>query len=257
MSILPAHFTKNTPELLYPLPPPLTQTLHLSQNSQAATTTGATLWLGSQILTAYLYTLYPPSSSSTSSTSPTSPAPKKLALDLGAGIGLASLALGALGFNVIATDVAELTCSEGLLRRNIEDARNFTGGSGGVVCVKELDWFEPPEKGELFQGTGIQEKEFDVIMTADTIYMKELIRPLLDTIKRMAGEKTQVWVALEVRDQQVCGEAMSVAREMGFGVRRIQMVKIRKAMDLAGMRWEQEDWRGVEVWRLSMGKRKE
>jgi predicted nicotinamide N-methyase len=239
MSILPAHATKNNPLLLYPVPPPLTQTLHLTQNSLAATTTGATLWLGAQVLTAYLYTLYTPSSAST-----------KLALDLGAGIGLASLALGALGFEVTATDVAELAGPGGLLRSNIESPKNSTAGR---VAVRELDWFQPPPREELLVGG----KEFDVVMTADTIYAPELVVPLFETITRFAGAKTQVWIALEVRDEELIRGALKTAQEMGFGVKKIPQGKLKKAMAAAKMEWGAEDWAGVEVWKLSVAKRKE
>ncbi|KAF8245999.1 hypothetical protein K440DRAFT_632942 [Wilcoxina mikolae CBS 423.85] len=231
-TIQPAHTTKNVTTLVYPLPPPLShKTLHLSQDSTAATTTGSTLWLGAQVLTIYLYSLYTPSSTSSG----------KRALDLGAGIGLTSLALAALGWDVTSTDVSALV--DGILRRNIEDPRNTTAGS---VNVRELDWVAPPPQQE--------EESYDLIVTADTIYSPPLVVPLLNAIRTYASAKTVVLVALEVRDEALIRGALEKAVEMGFVVRKVPRTRLRKALGAARVEWAKEEWSGVEVWRLGVGK---
>jgi len=227
-TIQPAHATKNVASLAYPLPPPLShKTLHLAQDSTAATTTGSTLWLGAQVLTIYLYTLYTPIASH-----------GKRALDLGAGTGLTSLALAALGWDVTSTDVAQLVSSTGILRRNIEDPRN--GSTAGTAHVRELDWLAPP----------LDEQPYDLIVTADTIYSPPLVVPLLNTIRAYADAKTVVLVALEVRDEALIRGALETATEMGFVVKKVPRTKLRKALGVAKVEWAKEEWAGVEVWRL-------
>jgi predicted nicotinamide N-methyase len=202
-TIQPAHTTKNVATLVYPLPPPLShKTLHLSQDSTAATTTGSTLWLGAQVLTIYLYSLYTPSTSS-----------GKRALDLGAGIGLTSLALAALGWDVTSTDVSELV--SGILQQNIEDPRNTTART---ITVQELDWIAPPLQQEVI---------YDLIITADTIYSPPLVVPLLNTIRTYASAKTVVLVALEVRDEALIRGALEKAVRQGWSGRRRSGVGLR------------------------------
>ncbi|KAF8543492.1 putative methyltransferase-domain-containing protein, partial [Trichophaea hybrida] len=224
----PHHQERGHPRL--PTSPPLShKTLHLFQDSTAATTTGSTLWLGAQVLTIYLYSLYTPSTSS-----------GKRVLDLGAGIGLTSLALAALGWDVTSTDVSELV--SGILQQNIEDPRNTTAGT---VTVQELDWIAPPLQ---------QEVTYDLIITADTIYSLPLVVPLLNTIRTYAGAKTVVLVALEVRDEALIRGALEKAVEMGFVVRRVPKTRLRKALSAARVEWAKEEWSGVEVWKLGVGK---
>jgi predicted nicotinamide N-methyase len=176
------------------------------------------------VLTAYLCTL------------PLSPA-EGTALDLGAGIGLTSLALAALGWDVTATDVAEVV--DGVLAGNCE--RNEAAVRGRVT-VQVLDWFSSGQGGE-------QGEKYGMIVTTDTLYEPSLVRPLLNTIRKYAGAATTVWVALEVRDKAVIEAALEMAKEMGIVLSRIPRTRLRKALKAAGMAWKEEEWEGVEVWK--------
>jgi predicted nicotinamide N-methyase len=186
------------------------------------------------VLTAYLSTL------------PLSPAEGTTALDLGAGIGLTSLALAALGWDVTATDVAEVV--DGVLAGNCE--RNEAAVRGRVT-VQVLDWFSSGQQRQ--QGAGEQaqgeEKKYGMIVTTDTLYEPSLVRPLLTTIRKYAGAATTVWVALEVRDKAVIEAALEMAKEMGIVLSRIPRTRLRKALKAAGMAWKEEEWEGVEVWK--------
>lgn len=281
MPIQPAHATKNEQTLRYPLPPPLAhQILHLTQDSAAAVTTGTTLWLGAQVLTVYLYHLFPPASPVASSPSGERAAgegKRKRALELGAGIGLTSLALAALGWDVMATDVAHLVSSSsqspGLLARNVSDPRNAVAGR---VRVQELDWCSPPRGVEEEEGA---DEGYDLVVTADTIFANHLVVPLFTCIKTAcyppsttvavaatatttttattAGaqtkkKKTKVLVALEVRDPQLVARALEAAKGMGFAVRKVPQTRLRKVLRAAGLCWAGDEWCGVEVWQMAL-----
>ncbi|KAI5844298.1 putative methyltransferase-domain-containing protein [Tricharina praecox] len=221
----PAHTTKSSPTLHYPLQHLLQHApLVLHQNSSAGSTTGSTLWTSSQVLTAFL---------------PTLGLSAGRALELGAGIGLASLALAAAGWDVTATDVGDAML---LLRRNV--AENAPGMLG-KVGVRELDWFTGEEDVR---------EHWDLVITADTLYVLELVAPLMRTIVaaaagRGASKPAVVYMAVEVRDTALVEVAQREAACVGLRIRTVPRTRVRKAVK-AALGWEEEQWAGVEVWRL-------
>lgn len=175
-----------------------------------------------------------------------------MAVELGAGVGLASLVLARLGFCVIATDLGVVV--RGVLGGNVERNRAEVGG-GGRVEVRELDWRTYPkeeeEEGEM--------AEVELIVTADTVYERESVAPLVKTMKKISrasrkkrdgGKCPLVLVSIEVRDQSVVEHALEMAREEGFECKRVSGGRIKKCMDSCGVKWEREDWAGVQIWRL-------
>lgn len=78
-------------------------------------------------------------------------------LELGAGAGLCSIVLAALGANVVATDLAE---GMKLLKRNIRENLEVVARNEGSVKAKILDWNSP----------SIESISFDVIVMIDVIY---------------------------------------------------------------------------------------
>lgn len=284
MPPLPAHQTKSLATLSYLLHPSLSLTL--TQSDSRASTTGSTLWLGAQLLSLYLISTLPAVPKQTS---------RPRALELGAGIGLTSLALSSLGYDVLATDVGEVV--DRVLHRNVEAnvdrVRSWAGVEGrvyGCIAVKELDWFVEPEKwrwdlvgtvtgggsggsdggresesesesapDSRKQGAALLGPPFDLVVTSDTLYMMELVEPLLRTLlaaslqSQKAGGKTPlVLVALEVRDKGVIDHAVERAKECGFECKKVPESKVKKCMNAAGLAWAREDWEGVEIWRWKL-----
>lgn len=230
-SPLPASATKHLTTLHHPLP---TREAVLSLQQRAAEsdsggaaasngkgtettgtgTTGTTLWIGGQVLAAYLASLKPPtttrtaaagssSSSSSASTGPTSsstlPLPRNpAALELGAGIGFLSLSLAAQGYDVISTDIEPIVST--VLRPNAAAAARVLPAGSGKVVVRELDWVAVSAGGELRldlddnaeQGTRTQlPPALDLLATADTVYAPELVPHFWATITRICRECEQ------------------------------------------------------------------
>jgi hypothetical protein len=243
--ILAAHQTKSFETLTYPLPP-LPITLSLSQTSSpvpdASASTGTTLWLGAQILTHYLTTIYHRSTTHHG----------KRAIDLGAGTGLTTLCLAALGFTVTSTDLPIIT--SGILRENVAlNSALLTGN----ISIRELDWTKPLP-------TDIAEAGWDVIVSADTIYRSDLLEAFWNTVDGLMGSKQSegrkrssvvVYVAVEIRDADVVSAAKRTAEEMGIRVIKTPSGKVKRKIEkvLGPGTWN-EEWGGVEIWRANYGR---
>lgn len=272
---LPAHETKNEPVLYYPVLP-TSLVLALKQSDTTHNTTGSTLWLGAQILALYLFDLY---GSKPRPVAPTEGSRRPRAIDLGAGVGLTAHVMAMLGFDVVATDL--MVVMDTVLRRNIEDnqGRVKAWGDGaevggvakgcGDVRVRELDWFVHPDEWDWSGARSIAPREeleepemddctsppFDLIVTADTLYHQDLVVPLLRAIRaisiqsRRGGKFPPVFVALERRDSEVIKQALELAKKERFHCKKVPDGKVRKCLDVAGFKWEREDWEDIEIWR--------
>ncbi|PSC70389.1 lysine methyltransferase METTL21D isoform X1 [Micractinium conductrix] len=134
----------------------------------------------------------------------------KRALELGAGMGLAGMALALLGCDVAFTDIGDVLP---LLRHNVhsnisqaalklKDAAWAAAEVGGTL-VTSLDWadraayadpaFKPP---------------YDFILAADCVYSELAVPHLLATVLAMGGPRTQTIVTNEFRSQTVHDEFM-------------------------------------------------
>ncbi|PRW45241.1 hypothetical protein C2E21_6339 [Chlorella sorokiniana] len=133
----------------------------------------------------------------------------KRALELGAGMGLAGMALALLGAEVVFTDIGDVLP---LLRRNVEqnispaalklrDA-GWAASEVGRTSVASLDWsdrscyadFKPP---------------YDFILAADCVYSELAVPHLLATVLAMGGPRTQAIITNEFRSQTVHDEFMA------------------------------------------------
>src|SRR5208282_5277896 len=159
---LPAHQTKDVSPLNYPLTS--YKTVQIIQKSPLdSISTGTTLYLSSQLFAHYIQETLPRGSR---------------AIELGAGTGLVSIALGILGWEVWATDLTNVI--DDVLRINIERNRE------GTIVVQELDWCKEEWKW-IYNSTRtdndtLQSPELDLIVCADGVYSTELIVPLLQTL---------------------------------------------------------------------------
>ncbi len=97
-------------------------------------------------------------------------------LEVGCGLGVPSAAAARAGASVLATDVS----AEAVVfaRRNLA----LAGGEGRAAV---LDLGRPPSSGE----------RFDLVMTADLLYDRRNVEPLLDVVPRVLEPGGEVWVA--------------------------------------------------------------
>jgi len=155
----------------------------LLENPNSGRGTGWTVWDCSVVLSKYLEY----SNAGTQLTG-------KTVVELGAGPGLAGLTSAFLGARVIITDLAEVVP---LIRQNIDANADKITAAGGSALARELDWFKAesqvPEIANLMVENRVSididgsspANVPDVVLSADVIWIDELIEPLLDTISRL------------------------------------------------------------------------
>lgn len=183
-----------------------------------------------------------------------------------------SLVLGALGYDVLATDTAYVCNS--VLRHNIAANLPHLPATAGSIQVRELDWnvesdrwmwndstrITPDGNADSKGGTdaeGLLGPPFDLIISSDTLYDVSLVQPFFRTVRALAASSRQIeprkpplfLLALERRDPRLIDEALACA---SVPLTQVPMNKVRKALDRAGIRWDRSDWEGVEIWRGSL-----
>lgn len=257
ISMQPASETKHVEQLPYDFGG---HRFLLNQRDADGFTNGTTLWLGGQILSYYL-----------ASVLATGDDPhRKRAIELGSGIGLTALVLHSLGWNVCATDVEPVLST--VLKPNIMFNNQST--SSHLLECKELDWMVPPAEwtwdapnsitGASAEDPTSSEPSFDLIVTADTLYISELVTPLLRSLHHLAKlslaassgkHSCPVYVSVERRDPQLMDRAFDECRTVwGFEVERVRATKIKKALERAGVVWVRDKsvWEGVEIWKMRL-----
>ena len=128
-------------------------------------------------------------------------------------------------------------------------ARNCIGRD---VQVCALDWTASADECH----STINQKTYDLIITADTVYSTSLIDPLLATIVRLALPSTPLLVFLERRDPALVDRMLATASDTyNFSVRRISHRKLAKALLHSGFNWARDAWDGIELWKLSLAHR--
>ncbi|KAJ7097981.1 hypothetical protein B0H15DRAFT_823677 [Mycena belliarum] len=251
--MLPASHSKHSKLLLCPF----ASTVFRLVQSDDGVSNGTALWLGAQCLSAYLAYAGVVK-------------PGMRALELGGGIGLSALCLANLGCTTITTDLPVVisTC----LARNIENNVSQLGPGSGAVCVRELDWTVPPERWLWDHPTIIASQTcslavhqqqlahpFDLIISADTIYDMALVTPFLRTLHALctlsvaalsSSRVPVIYLCLERRDSAVIDRTFDEASTWGFTATRIAPRKLSKALVKSGLKWDREDWDGVEIWKL-------
>ncbi|KAI0797884.1 hypothetical protein C8Q75DRAFT_739968 [Abortiporus biennis] len=261
MSPLPAHYTKHLSQLQYPF---RQSTFYLTQLDNGQTN-GSALWLGAQCLSCYLADVLAKKSFTS----------RPKAIELGSGIGLTSLVMATLGWDVLATDLPDVIAS--VLFPNITRNLPTLPPGAGTIQVRSLDWLKLPEEWnwqdpvsiapsspkthEWLEEGEMLEPPFDLILSADTLYSPSLSEPLLRTlhalamksVKATSGHAPPVYICLERRDPILIDQVLADARDhWNFVTERIPHKKVAKALERGGLQWEREDWDGVEIWKLSM-----
>ena len=179
-----------------------------------------------------------------------------------------SLVLGALGYDVLATDTPHVCHS--VLRHNIAANLPHLPATAGVIQVRELDWTIESDRwvwndpmrvtpvGDAPNACGASAEDllgppFDLIISSDTLYDESLVHPFFRTVCALAASSREInplkvpvlLLALERRDAQLIERALSSAP---VPLTRVPTKKIRRAMARAGMDWDTSDWEGVEMW---------
>jgi hypothetical protein len=185
--------------------------------------------------------------------------------------------LAVLGWDVLATDMSNVIAT--VLSHNVVQNAAALPADSGCIEIRELDWSVPPEKwiwdndnviasasSQSAKLLSIQEQSslhlpgppFDLIVTSDTIYSPELAQPLLRTLhalcntSRASARCPPIYLCIERRDPALIDRTLAEAREVwGFTVVRVPHRKVVKAMDKGGVKWDQEEWEGVEIWKLT------
>ncbi|OCH95016.1 hypothetical protein OBBRIDRAFT_768598 [Obba rivulosa] len=269
MNPLPAHQTKHLSLLQYPFKDACFQLAQLDDGS----TNGTALWLGAQCLSLYLAELYRNKALHALSASGKNPR----AVELGSGVGLSALALSSIGWDVVATDLPDVISS--VLQSNIARNQPRLPAQRGRIDVRVLDWTVPPEQWSWDDDKSISSTlhretssdsvtasllgpPFDLILSSDTVYSPDLIRPLLRTLHSLARASIShttnlrfppVYICMERRDPQLLDRTLAEAQTTWkFGVERIPHRKVFKAMEKGGARWAKEDWEGIEIWKMML-----
>ncbi|KAJ3483343.1 hypothetical protein NLI96_g6378 [Meripilus lineatus] len=115
---------------------------------------------------------------------------------------------------------------------------------------------------------------FDLIISADTLYLSSLVDPFLRTLHALSVQSLQVssshtnsttstnptspstspppiYLCIERRDPRLMDQTFLTAQEKyNFTVERIPHRKLSKIMGKGGLMWDKSEWEGVEVWKL-------
>jgi len=105
-------------------------------------------------------------------------------LELGAGIGLTGMMLGAMEHQVTITDYNEDALA--LLKKNVEHNKLKN------IQVKKLDWFQPDI-----------DETYDIIFGSELIYKEDKIDPLLDLFRKCLKPNGVVFIAHDMKRQSM------------------------------------------------------
>ncbi|XP_003561244.3 protein-lysine methyltransferase METTL21D [Brachypodium distachyon] len=136
------------------------------------------------------------------------------ALELGAGCGLVGIVAALLGARVVATDLHDRLR---LLAKNIE--QNLDSSScwgGGSAQAAELVW---GDEDPVLDDDGSH--DFDFILGSDVVYSEEAVDPLVATLNGLAGDRTTILLAGELRNDVVLECFLEAAME-DFDIGSIQ-----------------------------------
>lgn len=161
-----------------------------------------------------------------------------------------------------------------MLSPNIASNHPISSSNGGTIQIRELDWLVPPESWDWTNPIAVASTNsspsstvtrpddptvlrppFDLIISSDTIYLAELVQPLLRALHAAvtASGSPPVFLCIERRDPALLDRALAEAKDVwGFTATRVGHRRVSRAMEKAGLKWTKEDWAGVEIWKLKL-----
>ncbi|TIA99932.1 hypothetical protein E3P96_02770 [Wallemia ichthyophaga] len=239
------------------------RTLHISQDLKGDDTTGSTLWLSAQLLSAYI---------EQSGIKDRLKNDKRRCLELGSGVGLVGLALANNKSNeVLLTDVSKVV--DRVLLRNVK-SNDYSNTQVGVldwstepeaidwkaircfIRISDMQWLT--ERRQIDRGEHVLRPPFDLIVTTDTLYERTLTPQLLKHISYHLNQSghSKALIGLERRDSALIDEALSMITGMGLKLQQIPQQSLSKAVrDEYG--WQDDEiWSGCELYKLSKSNRK-
>lgn len=156
--------------------------LKISSPGEAELGTGLTIWDGSIVLAKYLEA---------------NPAivVNKAVLEVGSGTGIVGIVAGLIGANRSVLTDLQYTLKN--LQHNVDKNKPHSEESYNVE-VMELDWFNAATYPTTRDDNGV-EKNWDVVLGADVVWIEELILPLVNTLVAISGFQTDVYIAHQVR----------------------------------------------------------
>jgi hypothetical protein len=148
-------------------------------------------------------------------------------LELGSGTGITALAMAALGAHVLATDLPSVV--HGILALNqrvnaAPDAQTaspsdtwsgavrIAGRAGGTLACTPLDWTVPIDAQV---SGGNDPRETDFIIACETVWLKELIAPFVDTTVALLSAPRHPRCLMAYRDRgKASSECFAVVGEL-------------------------------------------
>lgn len=113
------------------------------------------------------------------------------------------------------------------------------------------------------QTRALLEPPFDLITSSDSVYSDALVQPLLRTLHALCtlsittttATTPAIYLAIEVRDPLLVQRFLDSARDdYGFKCARVDDARIEGVVRPWG--WDRNEWDGVEVWKLTLGRRR-
>lgn len=183
--------------------------------------------------------------------------------------------MSALGWDVVATDLSDVISS--VLSSNIARNLPHLPCDSGDIHVRVLDWTVPPERwvwdnnkciassadnsASAHEVSNPATPPFDLIISSDTVYTAEIAAPLLRTLHTLSISSIvsfrppPIYLCVERRDSTLIDSTLTEAKDKwGFQVDRVPQKKIARAMEKGGLKWDREDWDGVEIWKLILNR---
>lgn len=188
--------------------------LQVRGHDDIQTSTGLAVWLGAEVLCEYLAASV--TTTTTDCCFDSSSLEQKSCLELGAGLGLASMLAQRMGAKrVVATD-GDTNVLENL-RFNVamEQQTNIQSTKRTEIETPQLIWGRDLEA--FAERYADQDGCFDVIFASDCVYMTTSLRPLWETVRRLLRPTSGIFYFVNVSSSQSpLEEILEVAKEKGF-----------------------------------------